>query len=320
MKRIIFTLVMALTMGLVSNAQEATVLGGPLDHTWIGVSGGVTSPLDFNSMFPVNPIATVEVGKWTNPWFGIGISGTAWFGDNDYWASETAVKALYVGASGILDWTRIFGRSDSDSKFHIYTDTGLGWLHLPGVQASGVGAKTGIKAAWDFGNLSLTFGPDIWWGIDGFRFSKDNAQFGVSLGITWTKSGKTFEVYEISKYTNRIDQLRAELARKPKEVVKTVVETKVIQPVQYVIEFAQGSSSLTDHAQDVLSKIPEGTSVEIRGTASPEGTQEFNQALSERRAAVVADYLKKRGVYTDMVVGLGVRGEASNRLVYIDIK
>ena len=49
-------------------------------------------------------------------------------------------------------------------------------------------------------------------------------------------------------------------------------------------------------------------------------SQEFNQALSEKRAAVVADYLTHNGVTVNSSTGLGVAiGNSTNRLVTITL-
>jgi outer membrane protein OmpA-like peptidoglycan-associated protein len=94
----------------------------------------------------------------------------------------------------------------------------------------------------------------------------------------------------------------------------------VATPSQWVVQFAQGSSDLTAEAKQVLNGVNENTSVNVVGTASPEGTAEFNDKLSEKRANVVAEYLKSRGVKVVKVAGEGVNnGDASNRLVFVTL-
>ena len=56
--------------------------------------------------------------------------------------------------------------------------------------------------------------------------------------------------------------------------------------------FAEGKSALTADAKKALDEIAEGKHVQIVGTASPEGSKELNDRLSQARADVVADYLK----------------------------
>ena len=66
--------------------------------------------------------------------------------------------------------------------------------------------------------------------------------------------------------------------------------------------------------------VAEGKHVQIVGTASPEGSQEINDKLSQARADVVADYLKSKGVVVDEAVGKGVQGTTSNRLAVVYVK
>ena len=96
------------------------------------------------------------------------------------------------------------------------------------------------------------------------------------------------------------------------------VEKVVLAESQWYIQFAKSSSALTDEAKEVLDKVS-AEAVDIVGTASPEGSAEFNQALSEKRAAVVADYLTKRGIKVNSWIGKGSTGDSSNRLAIISV-
>lgn len=63
-----------------------------------------------------------------------------------------------------------------------------------------------------------------------------------------------------------------------------------------------------------------GKHVQIVGTASPEGSKEVNDRLSQARADEVAKYLKKNGVIVDEANGKGVQGSTSNRLAVVYVK
>ena len=92
-----------------------------------------------------------------------------------------------------------------------------------------------------------------------------------------------------------INDLRNELAKKPKTVVKEVVK-KVSQPVAKTVKvenlifvtFAQGKADLTHGAKKALNNVKAGSHVEVVGTASPEGSKEINDKLPQARADVVA--------------------------------
>lgn len=68
------------------------------------------------------------------------------------------------------------------------------------------------------------------------------------------------------------------------------------------ILFAFSKSDLGDAAKtnlnnlvSVLNKYP-NTNIEVQGHTDARGTDEYNMGLSERRAAIVADYLKAQGI------------------------
>ena len=129
---------------------------------------------------------------------------------------------------------------------------------------------------------------------------------------------------EIDALNAQINELRN---RKPevitKEVVKEVPSVKVkeftVSDLVFVT-FAQGKSALTNDAKAALNNVKEGVHVQVVGTASPEGSKELNDRLSQARADVVANYLKGRGVIVDESTGKGVQGVTSNRLAVVYVK
>ena len=56
MKKFILTMVIGLMAAISVNAQTATEDSKLLDNTYVGVEVGATTPLNFNSIFPVNPV------------------------------------------------------------------------------------------------------------------------------------------------------------------------------------------------------------------------------------------------------------------------
>ena len=129
---------------------------------------------------------------------------------------------------------------------------------------------------------------------------------------------------EIDALNAQINELRN---RKPevitKEVVKEVPAVKVkeftVSDLVFVT-FAQGKSALTKDAKAALNNVKQGVHVQVVGTASPEGSKELNDRLSQARADVVANYLKGRGVIVDESTGKGVQGVTSNRLAVVYVK
>ena len=133
---------------------------------------------------------------------------------------------------------------------------------------------------------------------------------------------------EIDALNAQINDLRN---RKPevitKEVVKEVVkEVPSVKVKEFTVSdlvfvtFAQGKSNLTNDAKKALNNVKQGVHVQVVGTASPEGSKELNDRLSQARADVVANYLKGRGVIVDEATGKGVQGVTSNRLAVVYVK
>ncbi|MDD6378422.1 MAG: OmpA family protein [Prevotella sp.] len=129
---------------------------------------------------------------------------------------------------------------------------------------------------------------------------------------------------EIDGLNDQINNLKAELAKKPKEVVKEVVKETPAKEVNVsdlvFVTFAQGKSALTKDAKKALDNIASGKHVAITGTASPEGSKAINDRLSQERANKVAEYLKSKGVNVDKAEGKGVQGNTSNRLAVVYVK
>ena len=129
---------------------------------------------------------------------------------------------------------------------------------------------------------------------------------------------------EIDGLNDQINNLKAELAKKPKEVVKEVVKETPAKEVNVsdlvFVTFAQGKSALTKEAKKALDNIASGKHVAITGTASPEGSKAINDRLSQERANSVAEYLKSKGVTVDKAEGKGVQGNTSNRLAVVYVK
>ena len=329
MKKFILSLMVMLTVMLSSaNAQIAYQKADFLDNVYVGLNGGVSSPLDFNSVTPFNAQAGVKVGKNWSPVFGTNIEGTAVFGDNHFADSHTFVKATYVGLNGTLNLTNLFLNYNPDKVFETSLEAGIGWIHnyhtptptnIDG-HANYLGAKTGVILAWNIGNnkaWQLYAEPSVYWNLsktDKIQFNKHNAQLAVSVGVVYKfkTSNKThnFKVYNIYDYTsaleearNRIDVLEAqnaELSKRPTETYNVVKETNK-ETVVYsqdiiTVSFLQNSAELTQDAKNILDKVSASLPVKVIGSTSPEGTTRRNSELSVQRANAVAKYLKSRGV------------------------
>lgn len=329
MKKFILSLMVMLTVMLSStNAQIAYQKADFIDNVYVGLNGGVSSPLDFNSVTPFNAQAGVKVGKNWSPVFGTNIEGTAVFGDNHFADSHTFVKATYVGLNGTLNLTNLFLNYNPDKVFETSLEAGLGWIHnyhtptptnIDG-HVDYLGAKTGVILAWNIGNnkaWQIYAEPSVYWNLsktDKIQFNKHNAQLAVSVGVVYKfkTSNKThnFKVYNIYDYTSALEEARdriaaleaqnAELSKRPTETYNVVKETNketvVYSQDIFTVSFLQNSAELTQDAKNILDKVGASLPVKVIGSTSPEGSTRRNSELSVQRANAVAKYLKSRGV------------------------
>lgn len=331
MKKIIF--IMSLLFTLSANAQTAYEKSKVLDNVSISIVGGATTPLDFNSVLPLNGVAGLKLQKDFTPIVGINVEGLASFGDNHYGNVRTVVKSINTGVNGTVNLSNLLcDYKGGPRKFEMSTEVGLGWLHSWTGHTNALTSKTGLVGSFNLSpSHSIIVNPAIYWNLskDGpIQFNKHNAQLGLLIGYTYhfvTSNGThSFKAYNVGAMNREINRLRAELAKKPKEVVKEVTR-EVVKTVtntigNTVVFFAQNSSELTGTAMAELSKIPSGSKVSIIGSASPEGTVEYNQKLSERRAQVVAGFLRNNNVTVENCVGVGVTDNTSGRITTVTIK
>ena len=352
MKKMLLMLALGL-MGISSaNAQIAYEKAKLLDNTYIGAEFGTTFPQTFNHMFPLNPTLGVKLGKDFSPIFGANAEGLFSFGENGLENSHTSVKYATAGLNGTINLTNLFLDYNPDRVFNAGIEAGLAYMRLFGdpnlMQTPNVGddselySKTALTFGWNLGAkkaLQFYVEPAILWNLthgpgDAVRFDRRFAQLGLFVGLNYrfkTSNGThNFKVYNIGDLNDQINDLRNQLAQKPKEVIK---ETIVHDTVQIAgtntevrikdlvfVTFQQGKSTLTSQMKKALNEVATGRHVEIVGTASPEGPKELNDRLSQARADVVAKYLKARGVVIDSATGEGVQGVTSNRLAVVYVK
>lgn len=269
--------------------------------------------------------------------------------------SKTAFKTLNVGINGAINWTNLFLGYNENKVFEVSSDLGVGFYHVIGddilIQPDNTGdnneltAKAGFNFAWNLGQMKawqLYVEPAIYWNLthgpgDCVQMNKNAAQLGLFVGMNYkfknSNGTHNFKKIDLGPLNDEINDLRAQLAQKPKEVIKEVVKEVPVEVEKtrtethevridnlYFVTFQQGKSTLMPEAKKALNNIKKGQHVEIVGTASPEGSKELNDRLSQARADNVAEYLKARGVIVDSATGQGVQGVTSNRLAVVYVK
>ena len=339
MKKFILTLVIAFMMAFTANAQIATENAKLFDNVSVGVEAGVSTPLDFNSVFPLNTVAGLKIGKDFTPEFGVEAEGQVFFNDNNVgrWTS-TFVKGTNVGLNGIVNLSNLFGGYlGTPRTVELRTNTGLGWLHrLNSGGNNALTAKTALDLDFNLGNKKahvIEFSPGVYWVIGDqgrkIQFNKNLGQLALFVSYKYrfnTSNGThNFKTYDVGAMINEIDRLNSELAKKPTEVERTIVKEvevpiRMIEQRSSYIFFAQDSYVISDYGKATLDNIDANEVVDVIAYASPEGTDTYNKALSERRAAAVADYLTKRGVTVNSWNGYGTVDETTGRVAIVTVK
>lgn len=343
MKKFIFMMALMISAVVSANAQTAIETPKFVDNVYFGIGGQVTTPTDLNGVFPLNGGATIVLGKDLTPIFGVNVEGTAWFGSHanggtaarfDTFGEHNAFRGLFVGLNGTVNLTNLFcGYNGTPRKFELQTVTGLGWGHVFTPNASDKAnndfcAKTGLNLLFNVSKNrahTIFVQPAVLWNLTNpgsfhtdAAFNKMGSQLALSVGYIYhfknSNGTHAFKVWDVGAMNSEINRLRAENEelrnRKPEVITKEVVkETVVIKDGAqntWTIQFDNNSSEITSWNKNVLNTIGENSVVDIVATATPVGTAEYNQKLSERRAANVADYLTKRGVKVNSAVGKGI--------------
>lgn len=339
MKKFILMFALMVSAVMSANAQIATENSNALDNLSVGVTAGVSTPLDFNSVFPLNTNVGLKVQKDFTPAFGVQLEGLAVLNDNHFSDIKTSVKATNVGVNGLFNLSNIFGGYKGTPRtFEVSTVTGIGWLHTWNTSANFLSAKTGLDLAFNLGKkkaASVVFTPAVYWNLNKvghIHFDKHNAQLALNLSLIYhfkTSNGTHhFKTYDVGAMIDEINRLNGALEecekREPQvRIVEKIVEVPVTKDVAtvksgnetWVVAFATASSRLTPEAKFVLNQIGNDAIVDVIGTASPDGSAAFNQKLSEMRAAVVKDYLDKRGVKVNSWEGKGVDPESGRAAI-----
>ena len=318
MKKLV--LLAAAALMTVSASAQTVQESKTFDNIYVGVNGGVATKTTGHAWLKgLDPNAGLRIGRWFTPVVGLAVESNAYFSNKPYASTGTIVRFLNTSLLGTLNFSNWFGGYTGEPRsFEVIAVAGLGWGHLFGNTAE-------YKSFKQVNNMTSKLGLDF-----AFNFNHSYVQLNGGLIYKFANSNGThnFKIVtprdqsEIDALNSQISDLRNELAKKPKEVIKEVVKevpgASVVNPL--FVTFAQGKSNLTSEAKSVLDNIAKGSTVQIVGTSSPEGSSSLNKKLSQDRANVVANYLKNKGVNVEQANGKGVQGTTSNRLAVIYVK
>ncbi|EEX19096.1 OmpA family protein [Prevotella veroralis] len=253
--------------------------------------------------------------------------GLGWahvFTNNKTTKELTSGQRNRMTSKAALDFAYNFG---SQKQWQVYVEPSINFAFL-GKDRSKVLTAAGI-VNYDVNYNYKAVAQD---GQPAYNINNSFVQLNAGVAYKFKNSNGTHNfTIVVPRDQAEIDALNAQINelrnRKPevitKEVVKEVPAVKVkeftVSDLVFVT-FAQGKSALTNDAKAALNNVKEGVHVQVVGTASPEGSKELNDRLSQARADVVANYLKGRGVIVDEATGKGVQGVTSNRLAVVYVK
>ena len=285
-------------------------------------------------------LGTVNLSNWFGGYKGeprtfevSALYGLGWmhiFSNNKEFKAATSENRNRMTSKAALDFAFNFG---SEKQFQFYVEPSINFAFLGQSKNKELVAtgnalnpvaladhqEYGYKAASQAGQPAYNINNSFVQLNAGFIYKFANSNGTHNFTIVTPR-----DQAEIDALNAQINELRN---RKPevitKEVVKEVPSVKVkeftVSDLVFVT-FAQGKSALTNDAKAALNNVKEGVHVQVVGTASPEGSKELNDRLSQARADVVANYLKGRGVIVDEATGKGVQGVTSNRLAVVYVK
>ena len=283
-------------------------------------------------------LGTVNLSNWFGGYKGeprtfevSALYGLGWmhvFSNNQLFKAATSENRNRMTSKAALDFAFNFG---SAKQFQFYVEPSINFAFLGKSHSHNV-AVTPAGLTYPEYNVNYGYKATAQAGQPAYNINNSFVQLNAGLVYKFANSNGTHnftivtprDQAEIDALNAQINELRN---RKPevitKEVVKEVPSVKVkelsVSDLVFVT-FAQGKSNLTREAKAALNNVKEGSHVQVVGTASPEGSKEINDRLSQARADVVANYLKSRGVNIDDATGKGVQGVTSNRLAVVYVK
>lgn len=338
-----FALLISAVVGV--NAQTAYQSAKVFDNVSVGVTGGISSPLNFNSVTPFNTNFGIRLQKDFTPVVGVQAEGLA-FVNGNHFANDvnTWVKATNVGVNGVLNLSNLIGGyKGSPRVFEVSTVTGIGWLYKWDTSSNYLSSKTGVDLAFNLGNEkqhSIVLTPAVYWNLssgNGVEFNRNHAQLAVNVAYVYhfkTSNGTHhFKTYDIGAKNDEINKLKEKLVSEGKKNQSLIENNTKLNSqlaalnskgdtlnMKWVVEFEQGKSELSSKAKEELKNVIDAKKpVCVVAKASPEGSKDTNKKLSDERAAVVTKYLTDNGVTVKKSEGVGAESKYSNRVVLITL-
>lgn len=153
-----------------------------------------------------------------------------------------------------------------------------------------------------YGSDMVTYATDYM-----FIISQDK---GSPLMAIQETAKETVKKPLISIMVSSLDENKGDI-NKGQEIKQSEVFKEKAVESEYVVYFDFDSYRLRKDQINILNNIQlkGGEIADIYGYACPIGKAGYNKKLSEKRAKTVADYLQRKGVAVDKVIGMGETSE-----------
>ena len=323
-----FILMFALLLGMAVNMTAQTIVKpATFDNTYVSVRYGVTAFMhpgcnEFtNFAHSLAGQSEIQFGKYITPKFGVALDGTLGW---DTYSHEKMSKNVvpFVSVAALAKY-----RVVDFNRFGVVAVAGPGWIHAFDANSNsehfdqnGIFTKFQLEFSYKVTDrVIVDVVPELNYNFTSGKFEHNhqptfdarNAWYGLNVGLTY-KFGNDFQLCdklytaaEWNALNEEVNNLRAELAKKPKEV--KVVETKVVKETVKdatflpSVTFERGSAVVG--SIDDLIKVVKATTgtVTLVGSTSPEGPEELNADLATARANAVKKALVKAGVSADRI-------------------
>ena len=318
----------ALLLGMAVNMTAQTIVKpATFDNTYVSVRYGVTAFMhpgcnEFtNFAHSLAGQSEIQFGKYITPKFGVALDGTLGW---DTYSHEKMSKNVvpFVSVAALAKY-----RVVDFNRFGVVAVAGPGWIHAFDANSNsehfdqnGIFTKFQLEFSYKVTDrVIVDVVPELNYNFTSGKvehnhqptFDARNAWYGLNVGLTY-KFGNDFQLCdklytaaEWNALNEEVNNLRAELAKKPKEV--KVVETKVVKETVKdatflpSVTFERGSAVVG--SIDDLIKVVKATTgtVTLVGSTSPEGPEELNADLATARANAVKKALVKAGVSADRI-------------------
>jgi outer membrane protein OmpA-like peptidoglycan-associated protein len=352
-------------MSAVMSISIASAQYGPTkftDNITVGVKGGVATPM--NDFFGgVSPIIGLQAEKYVTPWLGFAVDANtliaAPYGSMN---PHTAFDVVNINLLGKWNLRNTYNYDGTRKMFEPTVFAGFGWGHntcSDMMPRNFMMAKTGVDFDFNLGKekaWGIRVSPAVVWGpFNDGKLHKNNGGFEITAGVVYhfkNKDGNRAYTKVTPRSQAEIDALNSYITHLRRENVgliksnkkmRSIMEAQAKQAPKVVTVrdtvyvnldtheyFKVGSAEVLSQASiRTLARSMDNTKhYVVVGYASEEGSKEFNDKLSRRRAETVYNLLVKFGFPAE---NLEFRGEGpttqfstddrnANRVVVVEQK